>query len=127
MKFDCNRCGACCRRRPLLPNARLRHTYGWKQSAAPTGLHVEKYLIECEYMVVQRRFPDRTRYVRAAGAAAQYPDRPIKMIVPWAAGGDTDNIFRPFAPLLQKTIGQPVVIANVAGASGTKGDRKSVV
>ena len=30
--------------------------------------------------------------------APQYPDRPIKMIVPWAAGGDTDNIFRPFAP-----------------------------
>ena len=40
---------------------------------------------------------------------AAYPDRPIKMIVPWAAGGDTDNIFRPFAPLLQKVIGQPVV------------------
>ena len=37
------------------------------------------------------------------------------MIVPWAAGGDTDNIFRPFAPLLQKHIGQTVVIANVGG------------
>ena len=35
------------------------------------------------------------------------------MIVPWAAGGDTDNIFRPLAPLLQKHLGQPVVIANV--------------
>ena len=34
-------------------------------------------------------------------AHAEYPERPIKMIVPWAAGGDTDNIFRPFAPLLQ--------------------------
>src|SRR5437773_334808 len=39
----------------------------------------------------------------AAGAA--YPERPIKLIVPWAAGGDTDNIFRPFAPLLQKQLG----------------------
>ena len=56
---------------------------------------------------------------------AAYPDRPIKMIVPWPAGGDTDNIFRPFAPLLQKTIGQPVVIANVAGASGTKGAKEA--
>ncbi|MCX7960995.1 MAG: ABC transporter substrate-binding protein, partial [Burkholderiales bacterium] len=54
-------------------------------------------------------------------ALAQYPDRPIKLIVPWPAGGDTDNIFRPFAPLLQKQLGQPVVIANVAGASGTRG------
>jgi tripartite-type tricarboxylate transporter receptor subunit TctC len=58
-------------------------------------------------------------------ATAAYPDRPIKMIVPWAAGGDTDNIFRPFAPLLQKHIGQTVVIANVGGASGTKGAKEA--
>jgi tripartite-type tricarboxylate transporter receptor subunit TctC len=56
---------------------------------------------------------------------AQYPDRPLKMIVPWAAGGDTDNIFRPFAPLLQKHVGQPVVVANVGGASGTKGAKEA--
>jgi tripartite-type tricarboxylate transporter receptor subunit TctC len=60
----------------------------------------------------------------AAGAAA-FPERPIKMVVPWAAGGDTDNIFRPFAPLLQKQLGQPVVIANVGGASGTKGAKEA--
>jgi len=58
------------------------------------------------------------------GALAQYPDRPIKLVVPWVAGGDTDNIFRPFAPLLQKHIGQTVVIANVGGASGTKGAKE---
>jgi len=57
----------------------------------------------------------------AAPALAQYPDRPLKLVVPWAAGGDTDNIFRPFAPLMQKHFGQTVVIANVGGASGTKG------
>ena len=56
---------------------------------------------------------------------AAYPDRPIKMIVPWAAGGDTDNIFRPFAPLLQKHLGGTVVIANIGGASGTKGAREA--
>jgi len=56
---------------------------------------------------------------------AAYPERPIKMIVPWAAGGDTDNIFRPFAPLLQKPLGQTVVIANVGGASGTKGAKEA--
>ena len=58
-------------------------------------------------------------------ALAQYPDRPIKLIVPWAAGGDTDNIFRPFAPLMQKHIGQAVVIANVGGASGTRGAKEA--
>jgi len=61
----------------------------------------------------------------AAPSFAQYPDRPIKLIVPWAAGGDTDNIFRPFAPQFQKHIGQPVVIANVGGASGTKGAKEA--
>src|SRR5215212_3657402 len=61
----------------------------------------------------------------SAPAMAQYPERPIKMIVPWAAGGDTDNIFRPFATELQKHIGQTVVVANVGGASGTVGAREA--
>ena len=59
-----------------------------------------------------------------APASAAYPDRPVKLVVPWAAGGDTDNIFRPFGPLLQKQLGQAVVIANVGGASGTKGAKE---
>lgn len=60
-----------------------------------------------------------------AALSASYPDHAIKMIVPWAAGGDTDQIFRPFAPLLQKHLGQAVVIANVPGASGTVGEREA--
>jgi tripartite-type tricarboxylate transporter receptor subunit TctC len=61
-----------------------------------------------------------------ANANAAYPERAIKMIVPWAAGGDTDNIFRPFAPALQKALGgATVVIANVGGASGTVGAREA--
>ena len=61
-----------------------------------------------------------------ANVHAAYPERPIKMIVPWAAGGDTDNIFRPFAPALQKALGgATVVIANVGGASGTVGAREA--
>ena len=61
----------------------------------------------------------------SVAAQAAYPERPIRMIVPWAAGGDTDNIFRPFAPLLQKQLGQTVVIANVGGASGTRGAKEA--
>ena len=61
----------------------------------------------------------------ASSFAADYPDRALKLIVPWAAGGDTDLIFRPLAPLLQKYLGQPVVIANVGGASGTVGEREA--
>jgi tripartite-type tricarboxylate transporter receptor subunit TctC len=58
-------------------------------------------------------------------AASSYPERPIKLIVPWGAGGDTDLIFRPLLPLLQKYLGQPVIIANVGGASGTVGEREA--
>jgi len=61
-----------------------------------------------------------------ANVQAAYPDRPIKVIVPWAAGGDTDNIFRPFGPALQKALGgTTVVIANIGGASGTVGAREA--
>ncbi len=56
---------------------------------------------------------------------AAYPDRPVKLIVPWAAGGDTDAIFRPFGQQLQKHLGATVVIANVTGASGTAGAREA--
>src|ERR671914_539341 len=58
-------------------------------------------------------------------ALAAYPERPVKMVVPWAAGGDTDNIFRPFVPGFQKQLGQTVVIANVGGASGTRGAKEA--
>ncbi|HEU4342878.1 MAG TPA: tripartite tricarboxylate transporter substrate binding protein [Candidatus Binatia bacterium] len=58
-------------------------------------------------------------------AASAYPDRPVKMIIPWAAGGDTDVVKRIFGNYLQKHLGQPVVIANVTGASGTVGAREA--
>ena len=65
-------------------------------------------------------------FLSLAGAAeAGFPERPVKLIVPWAAGGDTDNIFRPFGQALQKHLGQTVVIANVGGASGTVGAREA--
>ncbi len=61
----------------------------------------------------------------ATAGFAAYPERPVKLIVPWAAGGDTDSIFRPFVPQLQKHLGATVVIANVTGASGTVGAREA--
>ncbi len=58
-------------------------------------------------------------------ALAAYPERPIKLIVPWAAGGDTDVIYRTFAPLMQKRLEGTIVVANVGGASGTKGAKEA--
>jgi tripartite-type tricarboxylate transporter receptor subunit TctC len=63
--------------------------------------------------------------VAAGGGLAAYPERPVKLIVPWPAGGDTDGIFRPFAQQLQKHLGATVVVANVSGASGTVGAREA--
>jgi tripartite-type tricarboxylate transporter receptor subunit TctC len=57
----------------------------------------------------------------ATGAQAQgaYPQRPITMIVPFAAGGPTDVIARIVGDHMSRTLGQQVVIENVAGAGRT--------
>src|SRR6478735_10079846 len=58
----------------------------------------------------------------ATGAQAQgYPTRPITMIVPFAAGGPTDVIARIVTDNMSRTLGQQIVIENVAGAGGTTG------
>ncbi|RDI57813.1 tripartite tricarboxylate transporter substrate-binding protein [Microvirga subterranea] len=58
----------------------------------------------------------------ATGAQAQnYPTRPVTMIVPFAAGGPTDVVARIVADHMSRTIGQQIVIENVAGAGGTTG------
>jgi tripartite-type tricarboxylate transporter receptor subunit TctC len=58
-------------------------------------------------------------------ALAAYPDKPVKMIVPWAAGGDTDAILRVVANAMEKHLGQAVVVVNISGASGTVGAREA--
>jgi len=58
--------------------------------------------------------------VTASRAQAQaYPARPINMVVPVSAGGTMDTIARIVAERMRPTLGQPVVIENVTGASGT--------
>jgi tripartite-type tricarboxylate transporter receptor subunit TctC len=57
----------------------------------------------------------------AAPAAAQYPERPIRIVVPYAAGGSTDIAARLVAEGFGRTLNTPVIIQNQPGASGNIG------
>ena len=54
-------------------------------------------------------------------AAADYPTKPIELVVPWAAGGRADIIMRLFAASAGKHLSQPIVVINKPGASGATG------
>ena len=53
--------------------------------------------------------------------AQNYPTRPVTLIVPFAAGGPTDIVARIIGENMSKTLGQQIVVENVAGAGGTTG------
>jgi tripartite-type tricarboxylate transporter receptor subunit TctC len=57
----------------------------------------------------------------AANAAEPFPTRPIRLIVPYPAGGGTDIVGRVLGQKLHESLGQPVVIDNRGGAGGTLG------
>jgi len=58
-----------------------------------------------------------------AFALADYPDRPITMIIPYGAGGTTDVYGRTLAALLEKELGQSITCVNQSGASGSIGSQ----
>jgi tripartite-type tricarboxylate transporter receptor subunit TctC len=62
-----------------------------------------------------------------ATSAAAFPDRPIRLIVPFAAGGPADSLARWLGARLATSLGQPVIVDNKAGASGMIGTQAAVI
>jgi len=57
----------------------------------------------------------------AAAAAQTYPSRPVTMIVPYPAGGPTDTLARILSDHMKSSLGQSVIIENIAGGGGSLG------
>jgi len=53
--------------------------------------------------------------------AADFPDRPVTVVVPFSAGGPTDALIRTLGERMRESLGQPVLVENVTGAAGTIG------
>lgn len=75
----------------------------------------------------------RTSLLAAAGALAlpgiakaAWPERPIQLIVPWAAGGGTDAVARSLANLLERELGRPMNVVNRTGGGGVVGHTEIV-
>lgn len=58
-------------------------------------------------------------------ASAAFPEKPITIIVPFAAGGSTDVVSRILGERMSRTLGQPVVIDTIVGAGGTVGTARA--
>jgi tripartite-type tricarboxylate transporter receptor subunit TctC len=61
-----------------------------------------------------------TSWARAQGSSA-WPNKPVRIVVPFAAGGTTDILARALAPELQRAFGQPFIVENKGGAGGNLG------
>ncbi len=57
----------------------------------------------------------------AATAQEAFPSRPLTLVIPWAAGGSTDTLGRVLVQFMASDLGQPIVVENRGGASGTVG------
>ena len=81
--------------------------------AGPPAPH-RRSLLACSALALALRPP-------RASAQGRYPSRPIQLLVPWAAGGGTDAVARMIASLLERDLGQPVIVVNRTGGSGVVG------
>lgn len=63
-------------------------------------------------------------FAPSASFAAEYPSKPIHIIVPWDAGGGTDVVARALAEAMKNVTTVPIIVDNVVGAGGSTGNKK---
>ncbi len=93
----------------------------------------DRALTECAHQGDPAALTRRSVLAFAAGVAAfasaparsqSYPSRPIRFVVPYAAGGGTDSMVRSLQEPLARILGQPVIVDNKSGAAGAIGVRE---
>jgi tripartite-type tricarboxylate transporter receptor subunit TctC len=80
-----------------------------------TGISRRRFVAAVPYITT-------AAFVPALARAAEYPERPITLIAPFAAGGIVDIVARVLAPILSMTLNQSVIVVNKPGAAGIVGD-----
>ena len=65
-----------------------------------------------------------TLLLTGAATAQDYPNRPVTMVIPFAAGGPTDVLGRVVAARMSEILGQQVVVENIGGAGGMTGSKR---
>ena len=77
-------------------------------------------------MIPRRALLAAPLLLAARPALAAWPDRPVRIVIPFGAGGPIDGVGRLLADLLRERLGQPFIIENRAGAGGSLGLRNVV-
>src|SRR6476620_2792992 len=102
----------------------LRHR--WRKMQADPGITIPRRLKMIGFKRLSRMFATGAMLSCAAlaGAAGKYPDRPVKLVVPFSAGGQFDIAARMLAQFASKELGQAVIVENVPGGGGNIGAAK---
>src|SRR5204862_5732992 len=98
---------------PLEQHARGRK---FTMPADGSGYSEERHSMHCRLAAALVAFA-----ASSAALAQSYPSKPIRIVVPYAAGGTSDILARQIGPKLTETWGQPVIVENKPGANGNVG------